>query len=984
MARPIETCFLLLCGGSLVWAVTPSPSLFERQPLRFEEASGTGFAYVAHGHNYQLAIGAARNDLTWTDPRTHTFAVIRTRFPGANRRATVQGLDPVVAQTNYFLGSASSKWRTGIQNYSRVRVSGIYPGIDLLFHENAGKLEYDFVCAPGADPSAIRFRIDGARRITVDASGDLVLATAAGDVRWQRPEVRQDDTRVAGGFELTGKNTVRFHVADYDRSRALVIDPTLSYGTYFGGSGNDWARAIATDGSGNVYITGITSSGNLTVTGGAFQTTYGGQTVDNITGDVFVAKFSPTGTLLWSTFLGGSADDGAFGLAVDSAGNAYVTGFTNSSNFPVTQGVFQSKFGGFGGNSCNRFGDAFVAKLNPAGTQLIYSTYLGGSLDDIGAAITIDSSGNAYVAGASLSRNFPVTSGVVQGFMSGSGGQIGRPNCNGAPAFDTGDAFITKMNPTGTALIWSTYLGGGFDDAAMAIALDSSQNVYVAGATLSTDFPTQNPLQSKFGGTDPLNEFFHSGDGFVAKLNSSGTSLIYSTYLGGNGDDAIYSIFVDAAGTAYVTGPSSSQNLPVTSKAVQSRFGGYYNLPPLVEQNQGDTFVAHLNATGNALLYATYLGGSANEIGTGITVDSAGLIYVVGASDSTDFPVTSNALQKIMDGDGGLGNYVPVGDGFLAIIDPNSTSLVYSSYLGGSMDDWFSGVTLDSSGNLWTVGGTLSTNFPVTANAAQKSYGGDQPSLGQRGDAILVKFATGGGTGPNITGVQNAAGYTSNLVSPGMVFVLYGNNFGPPALTSGSYDANGNLATTQSGATIYFDSHPAPIVYTSATLASGIVPYEVYNQTSTQITVNYNGQTSAPFTVPVQAAVPGIFSADFTGSGAAFAFNHDLTRNSPANPAAATSLIVVFGTGEGQTLIPGTDGKVVTDPNLLTKPILTCTATVGGQPAVIDYCGTVPDVVEGEFQLNLHSDANVGSGPQKIVVSFGPYQSQANLVVYIQ
>lgn len=978
-----------LIGASLSAGVASKPSLFQHQPLRFEENRGQSPArarYIARGPNYQLSIERDRNELTWVNPQTKAAATVRTRFAGANPRAAVEGMDLLVPRTNYFFGAHAADWRTGIANYAKVRIAEIYRGVDLVFHGNSGQLEYDFVVAPGADPSSIQFRIDGANRMAIDATGALVLSTQAGEIRWNTPSIYQGDgTRVEGRFELASRGRVRFRVAAYDRKRVLVIDPTLSYATYFGGSGNDWARAIAADNSGNIYIAGISSSPSLHVTAGTVQTSYGGEAIDNITGDGFVAKFNSSGALLWSTFLGGNADDAVFGLAVDGAGNAYVTGFTNSPDFPVTQGVLQGKFGGFGGNYCNRFGDAFVAKINPSGTQLIYSTFLGGTLDDAGAAIAIDSSGNAYVAGATLSKDFPVTSGVVQPAFAGFGLQQGRPNCDNTPAFNTGDAFVAKVNPAATKLIWSTYLGGSADDAALAIAIDGSQNVYVAGATLSSNFPTQNPLQSRFGGADPQNEFFNSGDGFVTKLNSSASALVYSTYLGGSGDDAVYGIFVDTAGTAYLTGPTSSQNFPVTQKAVQPKFGGYFTLPDLIEQNQGDAFVTRLSASGNSVMYSTYLGGLQNDIGTGIAVDSAGIIYVAGATDSYDFPVTSDAYKKAMSGDGGVGNYVPVGDGFLTVIDPNSSTLVYGTYFGGTLDDWFSGLAFDSAGNLWTVGGTLSTNFPVTSNAAQKTYGGDRPSLGQRGDTILAKFTNQASTtAPTVAAIQNAAGYATNVVSPGMIFVLYGTNMGPATLTGGSLDANGNLATTQSGTTVFFDGRPAPIVYTSAGLVSGIAPYGIDKQATTQITLQYNGQTSLrALAVPVQAAVPGIFSADFTGAGLAFAFNQDFTRNSPSNPAAAGSEIVMFGTGEGQTAPPGQDGRI-TNAGTLAKPVLACTATVGGQAAGVDYCGSVPSVVEGEIQLNLHLSSNIGSGPQPVVVNLGPYASQANLVVYIK
>jgi uncharacterized protein (TIGR03437 family) len=986
----VRSRLLLLAFASVGFAAPPSPkvparaaNLLAGQPLRFEESSGS---FLVRGQNYSLRLKATENELTFLDPHAKKKATLRTRFAGSNATAKIEGLEPLAVRSNYFLGSTPAGWRSDVRNYSKARVAGIYSGIDLLFYGNEGKLEYDFLVQAGADPRAIRLNVSGASNISIDDSGALTLTTPSGDVKWNRPVAYQEVVGKRRAIDVAfslDAHRVRFHLGDYDRSLPLVIDPVLSYASYLGGAGNEIARAIGTDASGNVYVAGTTSSPALPVSSSAAQTTYGGGTFDDLTGDVFVAKFSPAGALLYLTYLGGSEDDVAWGIAVDSTGNSYITGYTTSTNFPVTPGVIQGTFKGTGGNSCERFGDAFVAKINPSGTQILYATYLGGRLDDAGTAIAIDSSGNAYIAGSALSSDFPTTTGVVQPTFGGSGGEPGKPYCNGAPWFDTGDAFVAKINPTATQLLFSTFLGGASDDVAFAIAVDSAQNVYVAGATLSSNFPTTpGAFQTKWGGEEPQNPYWFVGDAFITKLNSTGTALVYSTFLGGTGDDVAYGLFVDKAGTAYVTGGTSSQNFPIVGTPVQRNYAGYFTLPFLIEQLVGDAFVAHLNATGTALLYSTYLGGGANDLGYALTVDSSGIIYVTGETDSPDFPTTAGASQRTFGGDGGTNQYLPTGDGFLAIINPGSNQLVYSTYIGGSLDDSLIGMASDPSGNLWLTGNTVSTNLAVSSNAFQKTFGGEKGIVGPFGDAVLIKFSSVISTGPVLTGIQNNFSYQSGAVSPGMIFILYGANMGPSTLTGASLDASGNLANSAAGVQILFDGNPAPLVYVSATQSAGIVPYEVAGKTASQITVQYNSQTSAALGVPVKAAVPGIFTFNSSGAGTAV-FNQNFSANSASNPAAKGSVVFFYGTGEGQTNPPGVDGKIAGAGSLAT-PVLTCSATVGATPATTLYCGSVPGVVEGEFQMNLQLSSAVPSGAQPLVVTVGTAQAQTGLVVYVQ
>jgi uncharacterized protein (TIGR03437 family) len=1004
---------LLAFACAVLQARANYADLVRNLPLRFEENHGqvpASARFVARLPGYELQLDAARNVLLWADSKGHNSASLETKFLGADFEAKLQPEEMLAAKTNYLIGNIPSNWRREIPNYGRVRAAGIYPGIDLIYYGKSGAIEYDFVVQPGAKPDLIRFEIAGAKETRLASDGDLVLSTDAGEVRWKRPVVYQNSTggrkRVDGAFELLGASRVRFRVGAYDRRKALVIDPILSYSSFFGSPhdsavGFERALGVGVDSAGNAYVAGITASSDLPVTPGVFQPAFGGSTANirYLIGDAFIAKFTPGGVLSYVTYLGGTGDDAVAGIAVDSTGDAYLVGTTDSTDFPTTPGVLQRTLKGSGGNNCVTFGDAFVAKLNPAGTQLVYSTYLGGSLDDFGTAIAIDSQGNAYVAGATLSTDFPTVN-SVQGSLKGSGGEPGRPSCNGSPLFDAGDAFVAKLNPTATQLIFSTYLGGSLDDAAFSIALDSTQNVYVGGFTLSSDFPTTSgAFQTVFHGVDPVNEFFHFGDGFVAKLSNSGSNLVYSTYLGGTGDDIVSGLATDRDGTVYLTGSTSSPDFPVTSTAVQPLYGGYLDqsLPYLIEQNIGDAYVTRMNPTGTKLLYSTYLGGSENDSGQAIAVDPSGIVYVAGWTDSTDFPVTANAAQQTFGGDSTSvrANYLPCGDGFLAMIDPNLPHSVYSTYFGGEYNDEFFGLTLDSSGNIWMAGRTESPNYPITANAAQKSYTGGYAGVGGPAptdpiymQAVVTEFSTTRTPGgPVLDAVTNAASNKAGVVSPGMLFVAYGANFGPTSLISAAVDpVTGLLSANLAGASILFDGVPAPLVYINGSVVAGTVPYEVAGENVTQVVVEVEGQRSTPLAVPVQATAPGIFSVNFSGTGPSVAFNAVngvISLNAANNPVPVGSALVIYATGEGQTAPPGQDGLF--SSTTIPKPVAPVSVTIGGVPQTnILYAGAIPGEPPGVLQVNIVVADGTPSGVQPLMLQVGTVNSQSGMTVVVK
>ena len=625
------------------------------------------------------------------------------KLVGSDPRATVSGFDELSSKSNFLIGNDPKKWQTNVANYAKVRYAGVYPGVDLIYYGNQDKLEYDFVVAPGADLRRIQFDVRGTKWIRRDEHGDLVLKMKMDEheIRWHKPVVYQEKngTRqlVAAHYAITDTNRVGFEVEEYDASRPLYIDPVI-YSTYLGGSAGEEGYAIAADNSGNAYVTGETGSTDFPTTPGAFQKICSDCST---VGSAFVTKLNASGSaLVYSTYLGGSggASYGDFGsgIAVDSSGNAYVTGETNSTDFPTTPGAFQTVCNG--GSGCATYSDAFVTKLNSTGSALVYSTYLGGNSYDRPFGIAVDSSGNAYVTGWTRSTDFPTKNalqpqnigGSSNAFVTklnasgsaldystylGGGGEYGFgiavdgsgnayvTGITGSTDFPTTPgafqttcssggaciqvAFVTKYNPTGSALVYSTFLRGtaGGNAAGQGIAVDTVGNAYVTGST-GADFPTtpgafQRVYKDTGGGPDnPSN-----GAAFVTKFNSTGSALLYSTYLGGSTYESANGIAVDSSGNAYVTGQTGSTDFPTTSGAFQKVCNGGSGC-----STSPDAFVTEFNPSGSALLYSSYLGGTNWEQFPAIAVDSSGNAYVTGQTASTDFPTTTGAFQTACSG----------------------------------------------------------------------------------------------------------------------------------------------------------------------------------------------------------------------------------------------------------------------------------------------------------------------------------------------
>jgi hypothetical protein len=614
------------------------------------------------------------------EPATQGIA-LALQFLESNPHAVLEGEERAPGEVNYLRGSDPAGWYTALPSYTQVVYRELWPGIDLRLRGQDGQLKYEFLVQPGARVADIRLAYSGADGLLLDGAGGLLIQTPLGVLQDSPPlayqEIAGARIPVESHYVLTASSGYGFAVgAGYQPGSELIIDPGLDYATFLGGSSHESGADIAVDASGNAYLTGFTQSPNFPTTSGAFDRS--GASGNNL--DAFVSKLNATGTaLVYSTFLGGGGFEWGRGLTVDAAGNAYVTGQTKSSSFPTTSGAFDRSFNVA---NCPRCGidqyDAFVAKLNPAGSRLVYSTFLGGTDLDDSLAIAIDGAGNAYVTGQTGSTSFPTTTGAFD--TSGNG------------AFD---AFVTKLNAAGSALVYSTLLGGSDIELPAEVAVDTAGNTYVSGGTRSAGFPT----------TPGAYDTTHGGafDAFVTKLNANGSALVYSTFLGGSQSDSSGGLAIDAAGNAYVTGGTSSPEFPTTAGVFDAVFDGpsesfvtkldpagsalvystflgeagasaialdaddsawlaggtgspdAFTSPDAFDTQfsggASDAYLAQLDPTGSALIYATFLGGTGSEGAAGVALDAAGNVYITGLTYSADFPTTAGAFDRLFGGD---------------------------------------------------------------------------------------------------------------------------------------------------------------------------------------------------------------------------------------------------------------------------------------------------------------------------------------------
>jgi uncharacterized protein (TIGR03437 family) len=883
---------------------------------------------------------------------------VRLVFAGANQQPQISGLDQQEGRVNYLVGKDSSKWIRNISSYARVRVNKLYPGIDAVYYGSQGILETDFIVQPRSDPASIRWRVEGEGKGSITAAGDLQVYTSKGLFELRKPKVYQhiggSRVQVACRYVMRDPNEVSFAVSSYDPSQPLVIDPVLSYSSYLGG-GNSTAVRVAVDAQGNAYLAGATTAPNYPVTSGAIAPPAPLSGRD----DVLITKFNSQGTLVYSTHVGGSRDDIGLGIAVDAKGQAYVTGSTVSQDFPTVaafqaarrgQGnafvfalnsagsdfVYSTYFGGSaldsgtaiavdaqgnayvagmtssanfptknplqgslkGSSAPSLFlfliGDAFVAKFAPAGT-LVYSTYYGGSSADAALAIAVDAKGSAYVAGFTTSTDFPLKS-PLQADYGGSGANS---------QLTTGDAFVFKLSPDGSEAVYSTYLGGSADDVACGIAVDSSGNAYVAGSTFSINFPVANAFQEHYGGQGVTDYFrMSSGDGFVAKINPSGSELIFSSYLGGSDDDRAFAIAVDGAGNVHVAGNTASTNFPITRDAAQAKLGGVgvvdtINLLPggfvKAPAGFGDAFYARLSPSGS-LTYNTYLGGSDDDVASGLAVDSAGNAYLSGNTASANFPLAGSSYQK---------------------------------QLGGII--------------------------------AQNSSGQEMTSL-LFGDAFFAIFRVSASPGPVISGVVSASAFGGfSSVAPGSWAEIYGTSLAPDTQGWTGSDFTGNNAPTKlNGVSVSVGGQAAFADYISPTQVNAQMPSNIATGGTLQLTVTNGTATSAPVEVTVNPTEPGLLapaSFKIDGNQYVVAQHADGTYVLPvgaiagitSSPAKPGETVVMYGVGFGPVIPNIPAGEIATETNRLSAPF---EMLFGQTSATLPYFGLAPNFV-GLYQFNV-------------------------------
>ena len=774
---------------------------YGKLPLSFEINQGQTndqVKFLSRGSGYNLFLTSTEAVLSLHQPGVgetpeHSdkgSSVLRMKLVAANPHAKIEGLDQLPGKSNYFIGKNPRHWRTNVSTFQRVHYREIYKGVDLVYYGNQRQLENDFVVSPGAAPEAIALAFEGAKNITVDTAGNLLLQTGGGQLQLQRPVIYQvaDGVRqeVAGNYVVKSSGDVGFAVAEYDHTQALVIDPVLIYSSYLGGNGTEVGNAIYVDDLGNAYITGNTTS-SLFPTVTPIDPTLGGTT------DAFIVKINPTGSaVLYSTYLGGSSTDNGIDISVDSSQNAYVTGRTASSDFP-TMNAFDSTYSG------GTDEDAFVVRINAAGSALVYSTYLSGNFGARGCGISANNSqGFAYVTGTT-SINFPVTASAFESTNFNSG-------------------FMTKLctNCSGAAsLVYSTFLAHTGSAEGRSIAADVGGNVYITGniSSNATDFATAGAFQTTFGGG--------SADAFVEKLNtnlSGAIGRIYATYLGGSAKDIGgtdgslnpgRAIAIDDSGNAYITGSTSSTNFPLAN-AAQGVIGG-----------QNDAFLSKLNAAGSALVFSTYLGGIGDDFGKGVAVNIAGGASVTGVA-GPNFPSV---------------NPLPTpnpGVAFVSKFTPSGTGLVYSTILSG-VTDGSNGIALDFAGNAFVTGATNASIVTVFPFQPTNGGGGTDAWVSMIADPTIVGRVTDENGNPlagatvNLTGVPTATtttdangGYTFGLLTVGNSYTvsvvatsyIFGSaavnnlqknarrDFGPAVVTISGHVARSDNALALSGVTI--------------------------------------------------------------------------------------------------------------------------------------------------------------------------------------
>jgi len=903
-------------AATLCAASSAAPSLPARVPAAFEPAPD-GASFTAHSSGRSLRV--TRQGLEIVDRNGELFEVL---WLGAQTRRPLEGLEPQQGRTTYFRGRGADSRRTA-ERYSRVLARGVYPGVDVEVYVRDGTPEYDFVLAAGVDAGAIRlgFNADASARIAAD--GSLLIQAGEGELRQGRPlAFLADGSEVAVQFERREDGEIGFTLGDYDRTQPLRIDPTLDFATFWGGQIGEEANGVALDADGNIYFVGLTR--DLPPAPGSFHS------VVNSSFDAFVTKLNPSGTeVLYNAVFGGSSNDRGLAIAVDAEGAAYVVGSSFSDDFPTTPGSAQPSFGG--GSQ-----DGFIAKLNPAGSQLIYSSMIGGSAFEDAQAVALDGSGAAYVAGTTGSADFPVTPGALRVQRGG----------------DQSDGFVLKMSPDGAAFEQATYFGGEGRDEILGAAFDPTLGLVVAGHTGSADFPTTEAVfQAKVAGVD---------DAFWARLTAGLSGVEAATLFGGSSIDQAKAVAFDD-GTVLLAGRTRSPDLPVGEDSYQKDWGGGVAF--------GDAFVARFSADGTDRLAATYLGGASEDEANGIVSDRSGNIFVVGTTGSPNFVTTPDAVMRSIE---------KLDEGFLVEFDPDGEELLYSTMIGGQEGDRGFAIAGDGARKIVIVGTTSSANFPATPGTVQPELA----SFLEGGDAYAAKFDFEPRPRFAATGVVNAASFRASSIAPGEIISIFGRGLGPQTPFGLALGPNGRVTTELGGVRVFFDGIAAPLTFVSERQINAIVPYGAARGIVVAIEVELDSARSDAVTLRAAPTVPGLFTlGDGTTRGAIL--NQDLSLNAPDNPAPRGSIVLLYATGEGLSEPAGVDGRLASDP--LPRPRAAVTVRIGGVGAEVLYAGGAPGLVAGVIQINARVPAASLSGPAvPVSITAGGARSQSGVTLAIE